>query len=154
MSTLSISACAMIFSWSSLFLCSSLCSLISCIVYVTCQHKMNIMSRQLLTEIKGIFWGGFGAQAPGSLKGHQKRKKTEGERREKTYHNHGKRGAIQVRDTSFFVKIRRLSLCGRLMQKECTKSCESTSKITFLYNFWGGTSPSDTSCPHRCRFFC
>ena len=47
----------------------------------------------------------------------------------------------------FFAEIGLLTLCGHPRQKECTKSCKLTLKITIFLCFWGGTSPSDTPVP-------
>ena len=51
----------------------------------------------------------------------------------------------------FVAEIGRLTLCG-LRQKECSRSCELTLKIIFLFSrFWKDTSPSHTPCPRRCQ---
>ena len=47
----------------------------------------------------------------------------------------------------FFAEIGRLTLCGHLGQKECTKFWELTLKITFFLRFSGGTSPQTPPVP-------
>ena len=51
-----------------------------------------------------------------------------------------------MRPFLFFVEIGRLSLCGRLRQRECTELRELASKIEFVLQFCRGTS--DTPCTH------
>ena len=41
-------------------------------------------------------------------------------------------GTGGTRPLYFFAEIRRLTLCGHPRQKECTKSCELTLKITIF----------------------
>ena len=45
-------------------------------------------------------------------------------------------GAPSTRPLYFFAEIGPLTLCGRPRQKECTKSCKLTSKITIFLRFW------------------
>ena len=48
-----------------------------------------------------------------------------------------------------FAEMGCLILCGCPRQKECTKSCELTLKITIFLHFWGGTSlqtPLSATC--------
>ena len=60
-------------------------------------------------------------------------------------------GCTRCVPPQFFAEIGHLTLCGRPRQKECTKSCKFMLKISIFLRFWGGTSPSDTPCPHRCQ---
>ena len=43
-------------------------------------------------------------------------------------------------------------MCSRPWQKESTKSCKLTLKITIFLRFWGGTSHSDTPSPQAPKF--
>ena len=54
----------------------------------------------------------------------------------------GRHSRVGCSPSLFFVEIGHQSLCGRLRQKECTKSRELASKIDFFF------SPSDTPCNH------
>ena len=115
-------------------------------------------------RILGGFWG---PRLLGSLKGRQKRKKKErkgkekkrgkerekgksrGTKREKIdreVNQHDKRGAIQVRGwpPPFFTWI-----CEGA---KCTKSCELTSKLTFLLQFWGAHPTQTLPVPTGATF--
>ena len=63
----------------------------------------------------------------------------------------GFRGGHTRRAPLFFAAIGCLTLRECPRQKECSKLCEFTLKITISLRFWGSTSPSDTPCPHRCQ---
>ena len=114
----------------------------------------NLWSRMCTTQVilcpRGVSWGGGTKGAP--KKGKEKKKR--GKRRKvrsrqkkkkigKSTWREGRYSGVGCAPSNFFVEMGRLSLCGRLGQKECTKSREFASIFFSPLLIWGDKSPSD-----------